>query len=162
MIVNLRISKEQQRVLLYRYPSVKFFLRKAISNYINSIEDHKIKEKLDEYHTRRALNAGAKRQPGTPFWKNRRHSQATKDKIRKGLKKYFAEFEGQEFHLWPETKRLISLGNKGKIISKETRDKMSKSNKGKKRSEEQKQNISLGHKGMKYKHKTKELPEMVF
>jgi len=159
MIVNLRISKEQQRVLLYRYPSVKFFLRKAISNYINSIEDHKIKEKLDEYHTRQALNAGAKRQPGTPFWQNRKHSQATKDKISKSLKE---RYRGTHHHLLEETKEKIGLVHKGKIISKETRDKMSKSNKGKKRSEEQKQNISLGHKGMKYKHKTKELPEMVF
>ena len=164
MIVDLEISQEQKKVVLSQYPSVGVFLTKSITDFT------KHEKEVEEYHERQVLNRGLK------GWKNRKHSPATKEKIKKGLKKYFAQFKGQEYHLFEETKRRISEGNKGKIISQETRQKISKATKGKKRTEEQRERISqglkglkrseetkrkigLGHKGMKYKkHKIKELP----
>jgi len=151
MILSFRITKEQKEALLSHYPDIKRFVEKTISEAADKIiidqVDFNVDRELKEYHDRKILN------DYDP--KRRKMTQSTKDKIRNGLKKYFAKFEGQEFHLSSETKNLISLGNKGKIISKETRENISKALIGKKRTEEQKQNISLGHKGMKYKKHTK-------
>jgi len=51
--------------------------KKAISN---------LEKELKEYHERQILNAGIKREKGQPFWKGRKHTQDTKDKISKRLK----------------------------------------------------------------------------
>lgn len=142
MIINLKISKKQKEVLLLRYPSVKFFIQKAINNYAEKIiieeEQFNTEKELKEYHDRRVLN-------GYDF-KKRKMTQATKDKISKAQK---GKHTG--WHQFPETKRLIGLAHKGKIVSKETREKISKANKGKKRTKEQRKRISLGKIGLKYK-----------
>jgi len=67
---------------------LRFFLEKMIFN-----NNYKITEiagfnetELEEYHERQILNKDVKWIPGQPYWKNRRHTQATKDKISKSLK----------------------------------------------------------------------------
>lgn len=144
MFLSLRISKGQKKVLLLRYPSVKFFIQEAINNQVNKIiiekEQFNIEEELRLYHSRREIN------------KNNIHgrkcSQATKDKISKTLKE---KYEGKHYPLFEETKRLIGLGNKGKILSQETKDAISKANTGKKRTKEQRENLSEAKTGQKYK-----------
>lgn len=108
--------------------------KKAISNF---------EKELKEYHDRQALNTGIKWEEGQPWWKGRKHTQDTKDKIIKSLKA--KGWKG--IPLFEETKQLL----KGHIVSKETRDLISKKNKGKKRTKKQSENIGLGHKGMRYK-----------
>lgn len=151
MIVSLKITKQQRNALLLFYPSVKFFLQKCLLNKATQIiEEQQIfdyEKELDEYHQRRALNEGVKWEPGMPFWKNRKHTQATKDKIRLTL---LEKYRGKHFTLLKETKELIGLGNEGKVVSQETRDLMSKANLGKKRTDRQKANISRGHIGLHY------------
>ena len=143
MILSLSVSKEQKRALLRRYTSIKIFLERAISNKANEITaGDDLEKELKEYHDRRVLNGYNIRK--------RKMTQATKDKISKSLKD---KYRGTEHHLFEETKRLISIGNKGKIISQETRDKVSKANTGKKRTEEQRKRISEGHKGLHHNRK---------
>lgn len=152
MILLINITRERKKALLSIYPSIKFFIDKTIENTADRIiienMQYNIDEELKEYHDRVILNgAGPHRKHKT--------TEATKDKIKKGLKKYFSQFEGQGFHLFPETKRLIGLANKGKIVSQATRDKISEANKGKKRTEEQKKRLSLAKTGQKYKKHAK-------
>jgi len=152
LFFSFRITRKQKEALLSLYPDIKSFVEKTIQNTTDKIiigrdlfvDD----EDLEAYHDRRVLNGSG---PG----RKRIVTQATKDKIKKSLKKYYAQFEGQEFHLFPETKRLIGLAHKGKIVSQATRDKMSKANKGKIRTEEQRQNISKAKTGQKYKKHVK-------
>ncbi|MBA7548253.1 hypothetical protein ES705_40703 [subsurface metagenome] len=82
------ISIELRVPDLLRYLDIKFFLEKMIfNNTYNIVEIIGVKEnELEEYHERQILNNGVKRIPGQPYWKNRRHTQATKDKISKSLK----------------------------------------------------------------------------
>lgn len=142
MIINLKISKEQRRVLLLKWPSIKFFIQKAIIDYTDKVtieeEQFNIDEELRLYHDRCVLN-------GYDIHK-RKMTQETKDKISKAQK---GKHTG--WHQFPETRRLIGLANKGKIRSKETREKISKANKGKKRTAEQRRRMSLGHIGLKRK-----------
>lgn len=144
MIISLKISKEQKEILLLRYPSVKFFIQKAVIDYADKIiieqEQFNVEKELKEYHNRKVLN--------DYDFHNRKHSQKTKDKIKKTLKE---KYKGQHFSLSEETKILIGLGNKGKVLSQETKDAIGRGNRGKKRTDEQKRNISKGHKGLKYK-----------
>ena len=146
MILYFRITKEQKKALLSLYPDIKSFVEKTISDTADKIIIEKdlfnVDKELNEYHNRRTFN------------KNKIHSrkctQVTKDKISKALK---GKYTG--WHQFPETKRLIGLAHKGKIVSRATRDKVSKANTGKKRTEEQKRNIGLAHKGLKYKKRVK-------
>lgn len=144
---RLRISKEQEKTILLRYPDIKFFLEKMISNTVEKIiiegEQFNVEEELKGYHDRRVLN------DYNP--KKRKMTQATKDKISKALKA--KGWKG--IPLLEETKIKIGLAHKGKIVSKETREKISKANRGKKRTEEQRERISLGHRGIKRSEETK-------
>jgi len=148
MILCFKITKEQKLALLSLYPSIKYFVEKAIINTAEKIiidqDNFNVEEELAAYHNRRILN------DYNP--KKRKMTQATKNKISKTLKE---KYRGTEHHLFEETKRLISIGNKGKIISQETRDKISKANKGKKRTEEQKRKMSLSRIGKKHKKREK-------
>jgi hypothetical protein len=67
---------------------LKFFLEKMLFNEADKImEIVGFKEtELEEYHERQVLNKDVEWMPGQPYWKNRRHTQATKDKISKALK----------------------------------------------------------------------------
>ena len=95
MILSLKISKEQQKVLLGRYPSIKFFLQKAISNKANEIiAGGDLEKELQEYHDRRVLN-------GNDIHK-RKCTQATKDKVSKTLKE---KYRGKEFTVLSETRQ---------------------------------------------------------
>ena len=148
MILSLSVTKEQKKALLLRYSSVKFFLQKAISKKANEIlENNPLDVDSEGYHKRQALNAGIEHEENQPWWKNRKHSQATKDKIRKTLKE---KYQGTEHHLFEETKIKIGLANKGKIVSQATRNKISKANSGKKRTDAQRERIGEGHKGLHY------------
>lgn len=143
MIISLKVSKEQRKVLLRRYPSIKFFLQKAISNKVDEIiAGGNLEKELQEYHDRRVLN-------GNDIH-GRKCTQATKDKISKTLK---GKYKSTEHHLFEETKRKIGSIHKGKATSQATKNKISKATTGKKRTEEQKKKISLGHTGLKYNRK---------
>jgi len=162
MLVYLKVTKREKDALLLFYPSVRFFLQKALLNKANQIiEDEQIsdyKKELEEYHQRQALNAGVEWKPGTYFWEGRKHTQETKNKISATLIK---RYEGKKFPMLEETRIKIGLTQKGKTISQTTRDKLSKANTGKKRTEEQRQNISKGHTGMHYKKRVKVSKEKV-
>lgn len=144
MIVSLRISKEQKKVLLLRYPSVKFFVQKAVIDYADKIiieeEQFNIEKELELYHDRRVLN-------NNDIHK-RKCTQATKDKTSKTLKE---KYKGKNYPLFEETKILIGLRNKGKVLSQETKDAISRGNKGKKRTKKQRENVSIAKTGQKYK-----------
>ena len=151
MILFVEITKEQKEALLTVSPSIREWVNRAIKKATEKIMNENLfitDEDLKEYSNRLALNG---------FGPNRKRivTQATKDKISKTLKE---KYKGKHYPLFEETKRLIGLANKGKIVSQATRDKVSRANKGKKRTEEQRKNISNGHKGLKYKkHKVKEI-----
>ena len=142
MILYFRITKEQKKALLSLYPDIKRFVEKTISDTADRIIIERdlsdIDKELKEYHDRRILNNY------NP--KRRKMTQETKDKISKAQK---GKHTG--WHQFPETKRLIGLAHKGKIVSQETREKIRLANIGKKRTEEQRRNIGLAHKGLKYK-----------
>ena len=153
MILYFRISKEQKQALLYRYPDIRSFVEKTISDTADKIIIERgqfdVEKDLREYHDRLVLNG--------ENVKKKRHkcTQATKDKISKALKE---NFKGEHYHLFPETKEKIRLANIGKHSGKRSEEaklKMSLAKKGKKLTEEHKRNISLGHKGKKYKVKEK-------
>lgn len=130
---------ERLRCFLTGYELAEKRYKKEISNF---------ESELEEYHKRQVLNADIKREEGQPYWKNRKHTQATKDKISKSLKT--KGWKG--IPLFEETKQLL----KGHIVTKETRRKISKKLKGKKRTAKQIKNMSLGKTGMKYKKRAKE------
>jgi len=134
IIIKLNVSEEQEKAILSRYPDIKYFLEKTISDTIERIIGIAGLNKIDieEYHERQALNFGVGRMPGQPYWKNRKHSQATKDKISKSLKG-----RGKGIPQLEETKRKRSLALKGIPLGP--------------MSEEHKKKIGLAHKGMKYK-----------
>jgi len=144
MIISLRISKEQKEVLLLKYHSIKFFIQKAINDQVNKIiiegEQFDIEKEAKEYHNRKVLNDYGIH--------NRKHTQKTKDKIKNTLKE---KYKGKHYPLLEETKVLIGLKHKGKILSQTTKDAISKANTGKKRTKEQRENIAKSHKGLKYK-----------
>lgn len=149
MIISLRISKEKKRVLLLKYPSVRFFIQKAITDQVNKIiierKQFDIEKELKEYHNRKVLNDYGIH--------NRKHTQKTKDKIKNTLKE---KYKGKHYPLLEETRILIGLKHKGKILSQATKDAISKANTGKKRTKEQRKNISKAKTGQKYKkHKVK-------
>ena len=152
MIINLGITKEQKKALLNRYPSVKSFLQRTLSETADRlIADYEINnytKELDEFHARQALNEGVEWVKGTPFWKDRHHTQATKDKISKTLKE---KYRGTEFHLLPETRQRISESNKGRVPWI----------KGKHHSQKTKDLIGKAHKGMVYKKRIKVSEEKV-
>ena len=149
MILSLKITQEQKEALLSFYPrGIKRFIEKTISDTADRIiierNQFNIEEEIKLSHDRQVLNNFDIR--------NRKHTQATKDKISKSLKE---KYQGTEHHLLEETRVSIGLGNKGKVLSQATKDNISKANKGKTRTEEQRQNISLGHKGKKYRKRIK-------
>lgn len=148
MLLIINITKEQKKTLLNVYPSLKSFVEKAIANATNQIIKEKLyitDKELEEYEERLALNGcGPKRK--------RIVTQATRDKTSKTLKE---KYKGKHYPLFEETKRLIGLKHKGKIVSQETRDKVSQKNKGKKRTAEQRENISKAKTGQKYKKRAK-------
>ena len=155
MILYFRITADQKRALLFRYPDIRNFVEKTISDEADKIIIERgqfdVEKELQGYHDRLVLN-------GAGPHRKRKMTQETKDKIRKSLEKYFAQFEGQEFHLFPETKEAIRLANIGKHSGKRSEEaklKMSLAKKGKELTEEHKRNIGLGHKGKKYKVKEK-------
>lgn len=146
MILYFKITKEQKKALLSLYPDIKSFVEKTISNTADKIiierEQFNIESELKELHDRKALN--------DYDIHKRKMTQATKDKISRALK---GKYTG--WHQFPETKRLIGLVHKGKIVSQETREKIRLANKGKKRTKQQCINIGLAHKGLKYKKQIK-------
>lgn len=146
-LFRLNISGEQEKAILLRYPDIKVFLEKMILNTAERImieeKQFNTEKELKEYHNRRVLN--------NYDIHKRKMTQATKDKISKGLKATSKRQGWKGIPLLKETRIKIGLTQKGKILSKETREKISKANKGKKRTEEQRKNISLGHKGIKHK-----------
>lgn len=142
MILFFETTKEQRRILLNAYPSLRFFVEKAIANATNQIVKEKLyitDKELQEYHDRRVLNDYDTHK--------RKCTQATKDKISKGLKATSERQGWKGMHLLPETIEKL----RGHIVTKGTRDKISKGNLGQKRTEEQRKNLSKGHKGMTYK-----------
>ena len=144
MILLVNITQEQKKTLLNVYPSLKFFVEKAISNATNQIMKEKLyitDEELQAYSDRIKIN-------GSGPNRKRIVTQATKDKIRKTLKE---RYKDKHYPLFDSTKRLIGLAHKGKIVSQATRDKISKGNKGKIRTEEQRKRLSLAKTGQKYK-----------
>ena len=142
-VFRLRISREQEKVILLRYPGIKFFLEKMINNTTEKIlieeGEFDTKRELKEYHNRRVLN-------GYDIHK-RKCTQATKDKISKALLAISKRQGWKGMKLLPETIAKM----KGHIVTQETRAKISKKNKGQKRTEEQRKNLSKGHLGMTYK-----------
>jgi len=148
MIINLKVSKEQRKALLLRYPDIRVFLESMIFKTAEKIitEQNKfsVEKELAEYHDRRRINNNDIH--------GRKCSQATRDKISKTLK---AKYKGNHYPLMEETKIKIGLAHRGKIVSQATRDKIGKANKGKKRTVEQRERISQSHKGLKYKVKVK-------
>lgn len=149
MIISIKIPKEQRKALLNRYSSIKSFLQRILSETAERLiadeQMNNVEEELKEYHNRRVVN--------DYDIHSRKHSQATKDRISKSLKEKYQD--EPKHHIFEETKRLISVGNKGKVLSQETKNNISKANTGKIRTLEQRENISKGHKGLKYKHKVK-------
>ncbi|MBA7495749.1 hypothetical protein ES702_06338 [subsurface metagenome] len=147
MILYFRITRERKEALLSFYPGgIKQFIEKTISDTADKIIIERdlfdTDRELNEYHDRRFLNRNNIH--------SRKCTQATKDKISKAQK---GKHTG--WHQFPETKRLIGLAHRGKIVSEETREKIGLANKGKKRTEQQKRNIGLAHKGLKYKKHAK-------
>jgi len=145
MLLYFRITKEEKKALLFRYPSIRDFVERIISDTAFKILMERnfcdVNKELDQYQERRAFN------------KNNIHgrkvTQATKDKISKTLKA--KGWKG--IPLLEETKEKL----RGHIVTQETRDKISRANKGKKRSEQQRKNLSLGKAGMAYKKRQKEI-----
>lgn len=125
IIIKLRVSEEQEEALLLKYPNIKYFLERVIINITGKIigTDGFNKIDIEEYHERQVLNSGVDRLPGQPYWKNRKHTQATKDKISSSLKA--KNWKG--ISLLEETKKLISLDHKGKKFTEEHRKNISKS-----------------------------------
>jgi len=73
------------------YQDIKFFLKKMIfndSNKVTGLTEFSETE-IEEYHERQALNKDVKWIPGQPYWKNRKHTQTTKDKISQTLRAKF-------------------------------------------------------------------------
>ena len=147
MILYFSITKEQKQALLFRYPDIRNFVEKTISDTADKIIIERgqfdVEKELQGYHDRLVLNG--------ENVKKKRHkcTQATKDKIRNALK-------GRDtgWKHFPETKEAISKANIGKHFGKrseEAKQKMSLAKLGKELTEEHKQNIGLGHKGKKYK-----------
>ena len=140
MLLSFKISKEQKRALLFRYPNIKQFVEKAVEDTANKIIagsgqfdiDKDIKESYDRF----ILNGCG---PG----RKRSMTQETKDKISKALKA--KGYKG--IPLLEETREKM----KGHIVSEATREKICKATTGQKRSEEQRRNISKGKTGQKYK-----------
>lgn len=153
MILSFKITKEQKKALLSFYPGgIKQFVEKTISDTADRIIIEKdlsnVEEELRAYHSRRVLN--------NYDIHKRKMTQATKDKISKGLKATSERQGWKGTPLFEETKILIGLKHKGKILSQETKDAIGRGNAGKKRTKEQRGNISKSHKGLKYKkHGTK-------
>ena len=148
MLLIINITQERKKTLLNVYPSIRFFVEKAIANATNQIIKEKLyitDEELQAYSDRVKINGVG---PG----RKRIVTQATKDKIKKTLKE---KYKGKHYPLFEETKRLIGLKHKGKIVSQATRDKISKGNKGKIRTEEQRKRLSLAKTGQKYKKRVK-------
>lgn len=124
MLLSFRITKEQKRALLFRYPNIKTFVEKAVEDTANKIIagsgqfdiDKDIKESYDRF----ILNGCG---PG----RKRIMTQETKDKISKALKA-----KGYKGIPLLEETRLKLMGH---IVSEATRDKIRKS---RKRTEEQK------------------------
>lgn len=152
MILSFKISRDQKKALLSFYPGgIKQFVEKTISDTADKIiierENFNVDKELKEYHDRKVLN-------DHDFHK-RKCSQATKDKISKGLKATSEKQGWKGIPLLEETKILIGLKNKGKILSQATKDAISDGNKGKIRTEEWRQNISKAKTGQKYKKRVK-------
>ena len=137
-LFRLKISKEQEKAILLRYPRIKFFLEKMINNTAERIlieeGEYDTEKELKEYHDRRVLNSYDIHK--------RKCTQATKDKISKAQKG-----RNKGYHPLPETIEKL----KGHIVTQITRDRISKSLLGKKRTEETKRRISLGKTGTTYK-----------
>ena len=144
MILYFRITADQKRALLFRYPDVRKFVERIISDTADKIIIERgqfdIDKELWEYHNRQILT-------GSGPHRKRIVTQATRDKISKSLKATSEKQGWKGMKLLEET-RLKMIG---RIVSKETREAISKHNKGKIRSEEQRGNISLGKTGQKYK-----------
>lgn len=89
--IKLKVSKEQEKAILLKYPDIKFFLEKMIFNTAEEIsgiaKQNDFDLELEEYHKRQTLNKNVGRIPGQPYWKGRRHTQATKDKISESARK---------------------------------------------------------------------------
>ena len=149
MILFIEITREQKKALLTVSPSIREWVNRAIEKATEKITNENLfitDQDLEDYQNRLALNG--------ENVKTKRHkcTQATKDKISKALKE---RYKGKTHHLFEETKRLISIANKGRIVSQATRDKISKANKGKKRTEEQRKRLSLAKTGQKYEKRAK-------
>lgn len=123
IIIKLKISKKQEKIILLKYPDIKFFLEKMISDTVKGIIEiaELGKTEMKEYHERQVLNANVEWEEGKPYWKNRKHTQKTKDKISKTLKA--KGWKG--IPLLEETKKLISLDHKGKKHTTEHRKNIS-------------------------------------
>lgn len=78
---------------------------------------------------------------------NKSHSTETKNKIREKRK---LQIRRKRWHHSEKTKKKISEGNKGKIVSTETREKISNKNKGRIKSELELQKLSNSLKGKKF------------
>ena len=145
MLLSFRISKEQKRALLFRYPSIKQFVEKAVEDTANKIiagsSQFDIDKELKEYSDRFILN-------GCGPNRKRIMTQETKDKIRNALK---GRYKG--IPLLEET-RLKMMGH---IVSEETREKIRKATTGQKRSAEQRENISKAKIGQTYKKRAVKL-----
>lgn len=87
-MLKLRISEERENAILLRYPDIKSFLEKMILNTADKIMEITDFNETDieEYHERQVLNKDVKWIPGQPYWKGRKHTQKTKDRISKSLK----------------------------------------------------------------------------
>ena len=67
---------------------LKFFLEKMLFNDTDKITDiiGFNESELEEYHERQFINKDVKWLPGQPYWKGRKHTQKTKNKISESLK----------------------------------------------------------------------------
>lgn len=145
MILFIKISPEREEALLAVYSSIKYAINKTISDVADKIiieraiyvTDKDLEESYEQY---KLCGCGPNRK--------RIVSQATKDKISKTLKE---KYKGEHYPLFKETKALIGLIHKGKVLSQETKDAIGKGNRGQKRTEKQRENIGKAHKGLKYK-----------
>ena len=81
---------------------LKSFLEKMLFNDADKITDiiGFNETELEEYHERQVLNADVKWIPGQPYWKGRKHTQKTKNRISETLRA-----KG-----WKGTKRINTLG----------------------------------------------------
>jgi len=147
MFLIIDITKERKEALLAVYSSIKYAIDKTISDVADKII-------LDRaiYVTDKGLEESYEQHKLCGCGPNRKRivSQATKDKISKTLKE---KYKGKHYPLFEETKALIGLRNKGKVLSQETKDAIGKGNRGQKRTPEQRKNISNGKKGKKRKTK---------